>query len=60
MPDWLAIVLVLGVLLFGSWLFLLLIMFVFLAGASTNTKKYEDMFDINIPDKRNHKERNEK
>lgn len=52
MPDWLAIFLLLGGLLFGSWLFLLLIMFAFMAGASTRARDYEDMFDVNISEKK--------
>lgn len=52
MPDWLAITLVLGGLLFGSWLFLLMIMFAFMAGASTKSKEYEDMFDVIIKENR--------
>ena len=51
MPDWLMVFLLIGGLLFGSWLFLLLIMFAFMAGASTRSSKYEDMFDITIKDR---------
>ena len=52
MPDWLMIFLLIGGLLFGSWLFLLLIMFAFMAGASTRSRDYEDMFDVSIDERK--------